>query len=67
MQMFDIRFEKDEETGEYYIPRECFEPYVDFDSIHSYEIKALDDQSISITLYDKDGNVIIPRTEIPSV
>ena len=54
----------DEETGEVYLPLERFSSIVDISLVHSYSMeqapmdRLLDEKSLIIKFYDKDGNQI---------
>jgi len=57
-----LKTKKDEETGDIYIDLEDLVDY--FEDIHiieSCEIIELEDNSVSLRFFDKDGNIVKPK------
>lgn len=46
------------ENGDGFIDLEEFKDIVDIEKVHSYKLSNLNDKSLSIIFYDKDGNLI---------
>jgi hypothetical protein len=57
-----LKTKKDEDTGDIFIDLEDLVDYFeDISIIESCEIVELEDNSVSLTFFDKDGNIIKPK------
>lgn len=56
-----VQIKKDEESGEYYFDVNDIKDIVDISIIDKYDMEKREDGSFSLTFYDINGNVIIPK------
>lgn len=56
-----VQIKKDKESGEHYFDFEDFKDLFDISKIDTYDMRVKSDGSFSITFYDINGNVIIPK------
>jgi hypothetical protein len=57
-----LKTKKDEDTGDIFIDLEDLVDYFeDISIIESCEIVELENNSVSLTFFDKDGNIVKPK------